>query len=290
MAEAQWFSGDCGIVPLKALANPELKIRTKLVLASIASCAGPDGCTPAISKKTIASRAGLPATNLARELRELVESGWLEVERQPGANSAYRLRMPGEAKTRSYQTTQNLPVPVKATAAGRLADAPVTTQTGAVATVTRHGNSWLVAFALEDGSRVGTLFTDCDEPCKPGDTARIKVREWKGRKGIAGGAANGIQWLRHHPVPPPIEARSFELGVSGLKRFGTPAGRMYISFNAQGDMLRASAMLPEQQLPAGVADGARIRVSRSDGSLMTVGRKESYLEISGNDYVIELAA
>lgn len=290
MAEAQWFSGDYGVVPLKALANPDLKIRTKLVFASIASCAGPDGCTPAISKKTIAARAGLPATNLARELRELVESGWLEVERQPGANSAYRLRMPG-AKTKQQPSQANFPVPVgKPTAAARLADAPVVIQTGTVATVERHGNSWLVAFTLEDGSRVGTLFTDCDEPCEPGDTARIKVREWKGRKGIAGGAANGIQWMRHHPVPPPIEARSFELGVSGLKRFGTPAGRMYISFTAQGGSLRASAMLPEQQLPAGVTDGARIRVSRSDGSLITVGRKESHLEISGNDYVIEVAA
>jgi hypothetical protein len=292
MTETQWFSGECGILPLKALANPDLKIRTKLVLASIASCAGPDGRTAAISKKTIASRAGLPATNLARELRELVDSGWLEVERQPGANSAYRLRMPG---TKARQTIpvapqQTMLVPVGPVPVLRLADAPIILQTGTVESVTRHNNSWLVVFLLDDDSRITSLFTECSQPCRVGETAHLRVREWKGRKGIAGGATNGIHWLRRHPLPPPIEARYFDLGVSQLRRFGTPAGRMYISFTAANDLLSASAMLPEQQLPTGVADGSRIRVSRSDGTLISVAGNEPHFEISGREFVIELAA
>lgn len=274
MNEIQWFSGDSAILPVAALENPDLKIRTKLVLAAIASHAGPDGLTPAIGKKAIAARAGLPATNLARELRELVESGWLEIRRQPGTNSVYRLKTPGAAAPAVSE---------------RLADAPVSTREATVATVTRHGNSWHVAFTLEDGSRVGTIFTECDRPCEPGETARLKVREWKGRKGIAGGAAGGIEWIDHQPVPPPIEARSFELVVSDFKRFGTPAGLIYVSFKAAGDGITASAMLAEQHLPAGVADGARIRVSRGDGAPIAVWRSEAHLEIGGNGYVIEPA-
>lgn len=284
MAETHWFAGDFGIVPIEVLADPDLKIRTKLVLAALASHAGADGRTPAISKKTIASRAGLPPTNLAREIRELVESGWLEVQRQPGANSIYRLKTPGARPRSAPEPASPVPAPEE-----RLADAPVISKIATVTMVARHGSSWHVAFSLEDDSRVGTIFTDCDKPCEPGDTANIKVREWKGRKGIAGGAANGIQWIRHKPVPPPIEAKSFELLVADFKRFGTPTGLIYVSFSAEGNEIKASAMLAERQLPADVTNGSRIRVSRSDGGLMTVGRVEAHLDISGNGFVVELA-
>lgn len=287
MADTHWFSGDYGILPIEVLANPDLKIRTKLVLAAIASLAGPDGLTPAIGKKAIAARAGLPPTNLARELRELVESGWLEVRRQPGTNSIYRLKTP-DVQGGSPRTQAAEPAPLPAEQ--RLSDAPVVTRKATVAMVTRHGNSWHVAFSLEDGSRVGTIFTECDRPCEPGETAYLKVREWKGRKGIAGGAADGIEWIVHKPVPPPIVAKSFDLAVSDLKRFGTPAGLIYASFRAAGDGITASAMLAEQQLPAGLADGARIRVARADGAAMTVWRSEPHLDIGGNGYAIELLA
>lgn len=287
-AEARWFSGPAILLPLAALADPALKVRTKLVLAAIASHAGPDGITPAIGKKAIAASAGLPPTNLARELRELVDGGWLEVRRQPGTNSIYRLRIPrgrdGGAEARAEPGSAQMP------AEQRLSDAPVVTRKATVAMVTRHGNSWHVAFTLEDGSRVGTIFTECDRPCEPGETAYLKVREWKGRKGIAGGAADGIEWIVHKPVPPPIVAKSFDLAVSDLKRFGTPAGLIYASFSAAGDGITASAMLAEQQLPAGLADGARIRVARADGAAMTVWRSEPHLDIGGNGYAIELLA
>lgn len=287
MADTHWFSGDYGILPIEVLANPDLKIRTKLVLAAIASLAGPDGLTPAIGKKAIAARAGLPPTNLARELRELVESGWLEVRRQPGTNSIYRLKTPDvQGGSPRAQAAEPAPLPAEQ----RLSDAPVVTRKATVAMVTRHGNSWHVAFSLEDGSRVGTIFTECDRPCEPGETAYLKVREWKGRKGIAGGAADGIEWIVHKPVPPPIIAKSFDLAVSDLKRFGTPAGLIYASFSAAGDGITASAMLAEQQLPAGLADGARIRVARADGAAMTVWRSEPHLDIGGNGYAIELLA
>lgn len=286
MADTHWFSGDYGILPIEVLANPDLKIRTKLVLAAIASLAGPDGLTPAIGKKTIAARAGLPPTNLARELRELADSGWLEVRRQPGTNSIYRLRTP-DARGDSPQA-QDVSGSIQLPAEQRLSDAPVVIRKATVAMVTRHGNSWHVAFVLEDGSRVGTIFTECDRPCEPGETANLKVREWKGRKGIAGGASGGIEWLVHKPVPSPIVARAFELVVSDLKRFGTPAGLIYASFAAAGDGITASAMLPEQQLPAGLVDGLRIRVARADGAVMTVWRSEPHLDIGGNGYVIEL--
>lgn len=273
-------------VPIELLADPDLKIRTKLVFVALASYAGEDGCTPAISKKTIASRAGLPSTNLAREIRELVESGWLEVQRQPGTNSIYRLKTAGP---NSHSTpAQALPVQPSAVPEERLADAPVIAKIATVTMVVRHGSSWHVAFSLEDDSRVSTIFTDCDKPCEPGDTANIMVRAWKGRKGIAGGAANGIQWIQHKPVPPPIEAKQFELRVVNLQRFGTPNGLIYVSFSAEGNDIRASAMLAEHQLPAEVTNGSRIRVSRGDGCLMTVGRVESHLDISGKGFVIEL--
>lgn len=287
MTDVRWFSGESAILPVAALANPDLKIRTKLVFAAIASLVGPDGLTPAIGKKAIAARAGLPATNLARELRELVESGWLEVRRQPGTNSIYRLKTPDvQGSSPRARAAEPDPVPVEQ----RLSDAPVITRKATVAMVTRHGNSWHVAFSLEDDSRVGTIFTECDRPCEPGETAYLKVREWKGRKGIAGGAAGGIEWIDHKPVPPPIVAKAFDLVVSDLKRFGTPAGLIYASFNAAGAEITASAMLAEQQLPPGIGDGARIRVARADGAPITVWRSEAHLEIGGNGYVVELLA
>ncbi len=275
-------------VPIALLADPDIKIRTKLVFVALASYAGEDGCTPAISKKTIASRAGLPPTNLAREIRDLVESAWLEVQRQPGTNSIYRLKTPGPEPEPQSSPEQDLPVRASAAPEERLADAPVIAKIGTVSMVIRHGSSWHVVFALEEDSRVSTIFTDCDKPCEPGDTANLNVREWKGRKGIAGGAANGIHWIKHKPVPPPIEARIFEMQVANFKRFGTPNGLIYVSFNAEGNEIRASAMLAEHQLPAEVTNGSRIRISRSDGRLMTVGRVESHLDISGKGFVIEL--
>jgi len=224
MAES-WFSGRAACIPLVALADTRLKTRTRLVLLALAALAGRDGRTGTLSKGEIAARCGLPATNLARELRELVAAGWLSVERQPGASSVYRLSLPpdladetdtappaGEARRAKTDASRPSRGPRRKTTPTVTADdatdgatsvaARILAQPVKVARMRRHGNSWLVSFTLDDRAMVSTIFPGPCQPCAPSDTAMLDVRNWRGRLSIAGGAAAGVHWLSHHPAQP----------------------------------------------------------------------------------------
>jgi len=313
---APWFSSPAIALPASALADPSLKIRAKLILVSIASLAGADGSTAPLTKGAIAAACGLPATNLARELRELVAAGWLEVSRQPGASNVYQLHepqvqpqsrnkpkvvaeavaaqhaMPDFAPLRPLQPGTDL-IPLSKLRS-RVSSAQVTTSQATVSKVEKHDNSWLVSFAFEDDSAVSTIFLGAAKPCEIGDTATVDVRTWQGRRSIAGGAACGVRWIDHHPAPR-AEFKVVDLVVSELNRYATPAGRVYVSLLGQSDQWHAKASLPETNVPKGIDVGSLIRISRRDGGLITpefagadcATGMMPHLEIAGEGYVVQ---
>lgn len=292
MAKTQWFSGRTISLPASALVDPKLKIRTKLILAAIAAVAGRNGRTKSISKGEIAAACGLPATNMARELRELVAAGWLEVSRQPGSSSIYRLKEP-KPRPNNAVSVYGFKVKVPTTRSEmKMSDARMTTCTGTVAKMEKHNNSWLVSFTLPDASSVSTIFLVATKPCEIGDTAKLDVREWNGRKNIAGGAACGVHWINHHPSSP-IEFKVVEIVVSEFDRYATPAGHVFVSLLGKSDQLQAKASLPDAIVPKGIEVGSLIRISRRDGRLIVLDTdldeidQPSRLEIAGDAYIIE---
>ncbi|MDP1527104.1 MAG: helix-turn-helix domain-containing protein [Rhodocyclaceae bacterium] len=297
MAKAQWFFGRTVSLPASALADPKLKIRSKLILAAIAAIAGRSGRTKPISKGEIAAACGLPATNLARELRELVAAGWLEVSRQPGSSSIYRLNEPkpqamdaGAVSKPDVPTTQpNTPNKL------RMSDTRVTTCIGTVTKMEKHNNSWLVSFTLTDESTVSTIFPGVLNPCETGDSAHLYVREWQGRKIISGGFSTGVHWINHHP-PVPVDLKTVEIVVSELDHYATPAGRVYVSIVGKSDTMQAKASFPETQVPREIEVGSLVRISRRDGGLMSPDITQnvfsglppvSQLEIAGESFIVE---
>lgn len=302
----QWFSGRGVLIPLAALADTRLKGRSKLVLAAIASFAGPDGRTPAISKSEIAAVAGVTATNLARELRELIQAGWLAVDHQPGANSVYRLAAPeGGGGVASAVPGSDLVVRprgglVKSASGGtahrsvgdedRLVDAPVFSRMAVVTAVAPIGRGSLVTFALDDGGQISTIFPDDAQPCQVGDTAQLQVRQWRQRMSIAGGSTSGVRWIAHRPGQRLPEAAAFDFLVSAVDRYATPSGLIFVSFVGEHSELRAVASVQEKFVPAGLANGMRIRVSRRDGALVcaTPGCPLPQLDIVSDKFRIEL--
>ena len=293
MAKAQWISGRTISLPASALVDPKLKIRTKLILAAIAAVAGRNGHTKPISKGEIAAACGLPATNMARELRELVAAGWLEVSHQPGSSSIYRLKepMPQAEDTKSVYKSE---APTTQSNM-KMLGAQMTTCAGTVAKMEKHNNSWLVSFSLPDASSVSTIFLVATRPCEIGDTAKVDVREWNGRKNIAGGAACGVHWISHHPSSP-IELKVVEIVVSEFDRYATPAGHVLVSLLGKSDQLQAKASLPDAIVPKDIEVGSLIRISRRDGGLIVLDTgqnildeidRPSRLEIAGDAYIIE---
>lgn len=303
-----WFSGRAVTIPLALLADGRLKGRSKLVLAAIASFAGPDGRTPAISKSEIAATAGIVATNLARELRELERSGWLKIEHRPGAHSRYRLTFPAAlapvlAQQKGACTTLALPKPQASdfsapscvmrrplTRGERLADAPVFSRQAVVIAVAAAGRGSVVTFALEDGTPIATIFPDDVQPCQIGDRAQLQVRQWRRRWCIAGGSASGVRWIERHPGPRLPIAPAFEFLVSGFDRYATPSGQVFVSFIGEHDALRAVASVPEKCVPRGLTNGRRIRVSRRDGAWLhpSPGCPLPQLDIYSDQFRIEL--
>jgi hypothetical protein len=304
MTKAPWFSSPAISIPASALADPTLKLRTKVILASIAAIAGPDGRTRPISKGVIAAACGLPATNLARELRELASAGWLEVSHQPGSSSVYQLKEPHlkddtMEPVRKSEVSCSRAMTLAGAArrmSGRLAATPVTTRAATVVRVEDHDNSWLVSFSLPDNSTVSTIFQGGAKPCEIGDTANVDVRDWQGRKSIAGGAACGVHWVDHHPAPS-TEIKEVELVVSELNRYATPAGRVFVSLLGRGEQFQAQASLPDTNVPRGIEVGSLIRISRRDGGLIAPDihyrnilperNLLPQLEFAGEAYVIE---
>lgn len=80
------------ILTLLRLGNTSLRTTEKFVLLVLADHAGPDGrCSP--SETRIASLVESSERTVRRAIERLEELGLVEVERRPGQNSTYRLRL-----------------------------------------------------------------------------------------------------------------------------------------------------------------------------------------------------